>query len=140
MASQEQVREYLAYWFQLGKPVVLQNGRAQCLPAPIFIGNHYSQAFEDCWRQIIAVDGQGCYLEGTDQTIAALMSPAWDLAACARCSMPVPLPEVGLSSEPCPCNDLPSWPNSEVPQPRSAVNTHRHLGDLKQRLEATSER
>lgn len=135
MASQEQVREYLAHWFQLGKPIVLENGKAECLPYPIFFGNRYSQAFEECWQQVLHVGGEGCYLKGTGQTIAMLLSPAWALVGCARCSMPIPLPDLGSSDYPCPCHDLTIWPNYDVPLPRMAADTHQFLTVLQKRLD-----
>ncbi|HEY9738150.1 MAG TPA: hypothetical protein V6D06_17785 [Trichocoleus sp.] len=135
MASEKQVREYLAHWFQLGKPIVLNNGQTECLPYPIYFENRYSQAFEECWQQILQTGGQGCYLKGTSQTIDKLLSSAWAVIACARCSMPVPLPDLGYTSDLCPCNDLAGWPNIEAPQPRPAVDSRKHLSALQQRLE-----
>ncbi|WP_199305948.1 hypothetical protein [Pseudanabaena sp. FACHB-2040] len=134
MASPEQVREYLAHWFQLGKPVVLENGKAECLPYPIFVGSRYSQAFEECWQQILHKEGSDCYLKGTDQTIATLLSPAWEVVSCARCSLPIPLPDMGYSPYPCPCHDLTIWPNDEIPKPRMGVDTNQHLSVLQSRL------
>ncbi|MGF1517164.1 MAG: hypothetical protein ACFCVB_05080 [Nodosilinea sp.] len=134
MASQAQVREYLAHWFQLGKPVVLAEHRGGCLPSPIFQNGRYSRSFEDCWHQIMVTSGQDCYLQGTTQSIAAMLSPAWDLVACSRCDMPIAMPTAGTMTDLCPCNDLMSWPNTEVPRPRPAVDDQRHLAELQQRL------
>ncbi|MGF1567955.1 MAG: hypothetical protein ACFCVD_07770 [Nodosilinea sp.] len=136
MASPEQVRDFLAHWFQLGKPVVLNGGQDQCLPALIFHQGHYSQGFEACWQRIMATQGQGCYLQGTTQTVAELLSPGWEVTHCARCTMPVAIPTLGMMTLPCPCNDLPTWPSSEVPVPRPAVSDEQRLGDLRRRLEA----
>lgn len=36
MATKQEVKEYLAYWFQLGKKVVVGNGKATFLPQPVF--------------------------------------------------------------------------------------------------------
>ncbi|NJL85517.1 MAG: hypothetical protein HC886_05350 [Leptolyngbyaceae cyanobacterium SM1_1_3] len=134
MASQQQVREYLAYWFQLGKSVVVDTDKSAYLPEPVFQGDRYSDAFESCWQKITAQAGREAYVEGTDQTIRELLSDAWALSSCARCTMPVPVRIVGVSDHPCPCNDLPSWPNSEIPAPRSAVSTPARLQDIRQRL------
>lgn len=134
MASETQVREFLAHWFQLGKPIVLQNGKAECLPYPIFHGNRYSQAFEECWQHIMYLQGEGCYLKGTDQTIAMMLSPAWEMMPCARCNLPVPVREMGVDPHPCPCHDLNTWPNYDVPMPRLAVDSHSHLDALKKSL------
>jgi hypothetical protein len=134
MASQADVRNFLAHWFQLGKPVVLADHRGDCLPQPIFNDGEYSPAFEDCWHRIMVTSGQGCYLQGTTQSIAEMLSPAWDITACARCEMPIALPTMGMSAHLCPCNDLPTWPNTEVPVPRPAVDNRNQLMDLQQRL------
>jgi hypothetical protein len=135
MATQEQVREFLAHWFQLGKPVVLAEDRGECLPAPIYHKGTYSQSFEDCWHQIMVTSGQGCYLQGTSQSIATMLTPGWDITTCARCAMPVALPTLGTMTLPCPCNDLHSWPNLDVPTPRTAVVEEHHLSNIQERLE-----
>ncbi|HEY9659576.1 MAG TPA: hypothetical protein V6C65_14045, partial [Allocoleopsis sp.] len=85
MASSDQVRRYLAYWFQLGKPVVIKNGETQILPQPVIQGDRYSPEFEACWQRIAAQDGRNCYLEGTAQTIEELLTPMWEIDPCARC-------------------------------------------------------
>lgn len=53
MTSEARVKQYLAYWFQLGKKVVFSKSGETVLPEPIFSGNRYSQAFEDCWQRIL---------------------------------------------------------------------------------------
>ena len=133
MASEQEVRQYLAYWFQLGKKAMLPNNQTM-LPQSVIQGANYSEEFEDCWRQIISPDTGDCYLEGTEQTITELLTPAWDLNSCARCTMPVPVRNVGMPPLSCPCNDLPTWPNTEVPAPRSPVNTQRQLMEIRQQL------
>ena len=133
MASEQEVRRYLAYWFQLGKKVVVHNGQKALLPQPVIQGDRYSQAFEDCWQQISSAAGD-CYLEGTDETVATLLTPAWEMNICARCEMPVPVQSVGMPPLSCPCNDLPNWPNTEVPAPRSPVNTQAQLTEIRNRL------
>lgn len=134
MASEQEVKKYLAYWFQLGKKVILRNGEQAIKPASVIQGDRYSQDFEACWQQIKAADLSACYLEGTEQSIAELLSPAWEFNSCARCFMPVPVLGVGVTSLACPCNDLPTWPNTEVPAPRSPVDTQAQLGDIRNRL------
>lgn len=133
MASVDQVRTYLAYWFQLGKPVIFHRQQIECLPDPIFQNNQFSIAFEQCWQRI-EKDTADCHLRGTDQTVADLLAADWDIIGCARCEMPIPMPINAVSDGPCPCYDLPSWPNDEIPQPRMAVDTHHHLGCLRDRL------
>jgi hypothetical protein len=135
MASQDQVRNFLAHWFQLGKPVVLAEDRGECLPDPVFQNGHYSQAFEDCWHRVMVTSGQDCYLKGTSQSIAAMLSPAWDVTPCARCEMPIVIPTAGTMTELCPCNDLATWPSTEIPMPRTAVDNQHHLTALRQRLD-----
>lgn len=138
MASSQQVRAYLAYWFQLGKPVVFQRSQSRCLPNPIFYHDNYSAEFEDCWQDIQAIGGQDCYLEGTDQTLAELLSAQWEINDCARCVMPVPMAIGPLAaSQTCPCQDLPSWPNTDAPSPRAGVNTDKQLGRIRDRLESS---
>ncbi|UBF25288.1 hypothetical protein K9N68_27335 [Kovacikia minuta CCNUW1] len=135
MASEQKVRQYLAYWFQLGKGVVLQGGNEVLHPNPVIQGNQYSQAFEACWQQVLSPESGDCYLEGTTQTIAELLTPGWEIDACSRCSMPVPIKNLGaVSSLDCPCIDLPEWPNMEVPQPRSPVDSQTLLAQIRDRL------
>jgi hypothetical protein len=133
MASSQQVRQYIAYWFQLGKGVVLENGRRTVLPRPVLAGSTYSDAFEKCWQEILAAGGNG-YLEGTQPLIAELLTPAWDIDPCARCAMPVPIKTLGLTSLECPCIDIPTWPNTDIPQPRAPVETQRRLAQIRDRL------
>ncbi len=134
MASQQEVKQYLAYWFQLGKKVAIGNGKASLLPQEVIKGDRYSEEFEECWQQIISQKAGDCYLEGTQETIAELLSPAWEVNLCARCTMPVPVRNVGMPPDLCPCNDLSNWPNTELPPPRSPVNTQDQFRVIRDRL------
>ncbi len=134
MASTQHVRLYLAHWFQLGKQLVLSNGAELLLPRPVMEGEGYSRQFEECWKKITDREGKDCYLEGTDSTIHALLSSAWEIYPCARCDMPVARVELGVASMICPCSDLIHWPNLELPVPRSPINTKNHLTRIKNRL------
>lgn len=134
MASVQEVRQYLAYWFQLGKRVLTRNGQESLLPQPVIEGDRYSQDFEDCWQKIVSPDSGDCYIEGTDETVAQLLDPEWVVSPCARCNMPVPVHNVGMPPLSCPCNDLPNWPNTEIPAPRSPVNSQVQLGAIRDRL------
>jgi hypothetical protein len=134
MASVETVKQYLAYWFQLGKRVILKQSFASLLPNPVFVGGIYSPEFDECWQKIDRVEGRDCYLEGTTQTIAQLLTPMWDIVPCATCSMPVPKIELGVQPMGCPCDDLNNWPNNELPLPRKAIDTKQHLQLLRSRL------
>ncbi|WP_416674668.1 hypothetical protein [Egbenema bharatensis] len=134
MASPDQVKQYLAYWFQLGKRLIVRNGEKAILPQPVIQGDRYSAEFEDCWQYITKNSSKDCYLEGTVQTIDELLSSRWDISPCARCDMPVPMMNLGLQPPECPCADLPLWPNTELPKPRSPVSNQTQLNSIRDRL------
>lgn len=134
MASEQEVKRYLAYWFQLGKKVLIRNGNSAVLPQPVIAGDRYSDDFELIWQEILSTESGDCYLEGTHQTIAELLTPQWDVEPCVRCDMPVPIINVGMPPETCPCYDLPTWPNTELPAPRNAVCSQGRLGEIRDRL------
>ncbi len=133
MATKEEVKRYLAYWFQLGKKVVIGNEVTQLLPQKIFQRDRYSQEFEDCWQKILSSSGD-CYLDGTQETIAELLTPEWDMVDCSRCSMPIPLRNLGMPPVSCPCVNLPGWPNTELPGPRCPINNQEQLRAIRNRL------
>jgi hypothetical protein len=134
MATKQDVKRYLAYWFQLGKKVVINNGAASLLPKVMIVGDRYSDEFEECWQTILSSGAEGCHLEGTHETIAELLTLAWDMLPCGRCSMPVPVRNMGMPPLACPCNDLPTWPNTELPAPRSPVHNQDQLIVIRDRL------
>ena len=134
MASQTQVKQYLAHWFQLGKRVVLGHSGELRLPQPVIQMDRYSPEFEACWQEILSPRSGDCYLEGTNQTIAELLSQSWDIDHCARCQMPVPMPIGGIAPTCCPCFGLSNWPNLDVPQPRLPIDTQQYLTSLCDRL------
>lgn len=134
MASEQQVRQYLAAWFQLGKKVVLGKGTEKLLPQPVIKGDRYSAEFEECWQRIIAEGTKESYLEGTDETVAQLLAPEWELILCSRCVLPIPVPTAGLTPTACPCFDLSNWPNTDLPRPRQPVNSQARLQGIQQRL------
>ena len=138
MAESQQVKQYLAYWFQLGKKVFIRSGQEAILPQPVIQGDRYSHALETCWQQLLSPDSGDCYLEGTEQTIAELLSDQWEISDCSRCAMPIPIRNLGHTPLVCPCNDLSSWPDTENPAPRSPVSSTDHLGDLRDRLQRQS--
>lgn len=140
MAASAQVRQYLAYWFQLGKKVLINGGKEASLPQPIFQGDRYSDAFEACWQRVTSAEAGDCYLEGTQQTVAELLSPAWEITPCARCAMPVPVPDLGIQSLDCPCSDLSFWPDSSTPVPRSPVSSQAQLAQIRDRLSKPRDR
>ncbi len=134
MSSPSSVKQYLACWFQLGKRVVANNGQKTIAPGTVLRGNGYSQDFEECWQYLQSSESGDCYLEGTHETIADLMSDRWEITECGRCDMPIPMRSKGIPAECCPCHDLPSWPNNSLPLPRVPVNTQSYLRDLNDRL------
>lgn len=121
MASQPDVKAYLACWLQLGKAI---DARIHTLPDTIRIGSvlslsAFSAEFEQVWRAVFA-HAQWCYLAGTDESIGDLLSDRWTIADCGRCGLHVPISEDGLAiAGPCPCADMmDSWPNAETLPPR----------------------
>ncbi len=139
MASQHQVKQYLAYWFQLGKKVLIRNGAESRLPQPVIQADRYSHEFEDCWKEILSPESGECYLEGTEQTICQLLSSEWEIESCARCSLSVPVKVFGMPATCCPCFDLPTWPNLDAPLPRLPVSTRLYLLNICNRLMETTE-
>ncbi len=131
MASKKEVKKYLAYWFQLGKKVFINNGAASLQPGKVIDGESYSNEFEECWQKVLSSESGECYLEGTQQTVAELLSPEWDMASCSRCDMPVPLKNLGMPPLLCPCNDVPNWPNTELPPPREPVKSQNQLTKIR---------
>ncbi|NJL64891.1 MAG: hypothetical protein HC903_27665 [Methylacidiphilales bacterium] len=133
MATTTDVKKYLAYWFQLGKKVVANNGMKTILPQQILISDRYSQEFEECWQNI-AADAGNYHLEGTHQTIGELLQAEWEVSPCARCEMPVPMRNMGMPPLVCPCHDLIGWPNTEIPAPRGPINSQNQLIRIRDRL------
>ena len=138
MASTEQVKQYLTHWFQLGKYIICPKQQEKIYPQVIFEEHHYSKEFEQCWQKILDIDAD-CYLEGTEQTIQQLLTPAWEIIHCPRCELPIPISVAGIPSTVCTCFDLSTWPNNELPAPRIPSNTTTHLHRLRQRLQNKEE-
>ena len=134
MANTNEVKKYLACWFQLKKRVVSNNGSQILLPKSVFGSDGYSKEFENCWQLIISPDSGEWYLETTEQTISQLLEPSWEITSCARCSMPVAILNVGVPSHICPCHDLGNWPNTELPAPRIPVNSQEKLQEIRNKL------
>ncbi|MFN6515842.1 MAG: hypothetical protein RMY29_015280 [Nostoc sp. CreGUA01] len=134
MATKQEVKVYLAYWFQLGKKVIVGNGQASILPQHVLDGDGYSKEFEECWEKILLPESGDCYLEGTDETIAELLTSAWEMVSCCRCTMPVVARNLGMPPLLCPCNDLLNWPNTQLPTPRSPINTQEQLQTIRDKL------
>ncbi|ADI65797.1 hypothetical protein [Trichormus azollae] len=140
MANKQDVKKYLAHWFQLGKKVIVGNGEASLLPTSVLNGERYSPEFEECWEKIISLKISECYLEGTQETIAELLTPTWEVLACGRCAMPIPIKTMGMPSLLCPCFYLSTWPNNELPSPRCPVNSQDQLTDIRDACGERSDR
>lgn len=134
MASVNEVKEYLAHWFQLGKGVIFSKSGQNLLPHPVFEGTQFSAIFEDYWQQILDTK-EDCYLDGTEQSIKELLASTWDIIDCSRCTLPVPVNQGHCVSSLCPCADIPSWPNLELPLPKIPSNNERYLSQIKSRLQ-----
>lgn len=134
MAELEKVKKYIAYWFQLGKKIVIPSQNSTVLPSRILNGHGYSREFEECWKLVTDETTGDCYLEGTSQTIQELLSSQWEISECARCSMPVPMIDLGIQTSSCVCNDMENWPNNELPSPRQPIDNQNNLKRISQSL------
>ncbi|MEM9265902.1 MAG: hypothetical protein AAGA46_10305 [Cyanobacteria bacterium P01_F01_bin.13] len=134
MASPQEVQNYLAYWFQLGKPVHINNGKITQRPIPVLEGDQFSRAFQECWQTIMAVGGRDCYLDGAQETIEQLLSPQWEIIGCARCEIPTVMSTIMPVARLCDCGDIDTWPNDELPAPHMPINNKKHFSKLKTRL------
>ena len=134
MATEERVKHYFAFWFQLGKWAIARGGKQIFKPARVLCKDAYSPEFEACWEILRSSNSGDCYLEGTNQTVRDLLGPAWEIVCCARCPMPVALRTNGMPPSGCPCDDLNNWPNLEMPMPRSPVDDRTQLQSIRDRL------
>lgn len=133
MASTSQVKAYLANWFELGKKLIWHDGKT-LLPKPSVKDGRFTPQFEECWQQIIGINGRGCYLEGSAIAIEELLDSSWTIDQCARCTMPIPVVESGIQPLACPCNDLDNWPNLELPVPHGILDSRQQLEKIHGRL------
>lgn len=138
MASSQQVKEYLASWLQLGKQVCVGIQQEPVHIDHVVQGDRYSPEFEELWQYIQGRESKNCYLEGLDPSISELLSDSWEITDCARCQMPVSLPSAGIASPLCPCHDIPSWPNDELPRPRPPIDSSHRLQSICDRLTSTA--
>ncbi|MGK7890430.1 MAG: hypothetical protein AB4042_13925 [Leptolyngbyaceae cyanobacterium] len=138
MAAEYKVKQYLAYWFQAGKQLICPKFPDGYRLSSVLQGDRYSAEFENCWSYVCRPESGNCYLDGMAQTVQELLTPEWEIVACARCEMPVPMLELGINHHACPCSDLDLWPNFELPRPRSPVDTNAHLMAIHSRLLAVS--
>ena len=132
MANKTQVKQYLAYWFQLGKKIIIPSRNEGIVPDKVLNTHNYSSEFEQLFESVTQYPtAQDSYLEGTQQTIAELLSSQWEISNCARCAMPVPVIESGMQPISCVCDDLNNWPNNDLPHPRSPVSSQQNLGRIR---------
>lgn len=136
MASSQEIKNYLASWFQLGKKLVFNDSQKISMSDSVVKGDRYSTEFEACWREILAREGKNYYLEGTEPSLHELFSSKWQIRSCARCNMPIPKQELGVQTLSCPCVDFASWPNFELPSPRAPINSNSRMNNIASRLRA----
>lgn len=134
MASPQQVKDYLAAWLQLGKPIRVGLQQEPRSVHQVVQGDRYSPEFESLWQYVQGPESGDCCLDGVVPTVAELLTDQWEITDCARCQMPMSLPVAGIASPECPCHDLSNWPNTELPQPRTPVDSDKHLRSIYQRL------
>ena len=97
-------------------------------------GDRYTDDFERCWQAIAQDNGKSFYLGGTNQSLAELLSPAWEITGCARCGMPTPIAQSSVQTLACPCEDLDNWPDLDTIRPRPPVSSQTQLSQISQRL------
>jgi hypothetical protein len=135
MATHQELRHYLTHWFQLGKPLIL-NGTPDLI-TPTLNTDRPSPEFEALWQQILETPHLA-HLQGSDRTLAELLTGTWDIIDCARCDMPVPLKTIGNIDNHCICDDMTTWPNSDTLAPHSPINTTDRLQQLSRNLTPTA--
>lgn len=136
MASSEQVKQYIASWLQLGRSILVEdNGDTRGISAAKVIeGDRYTQDFEEIWQLISTSKSDRSYLQGTNETVAQLLAPSWEIVHCSLCNMLIALPQVGAKAAPCPCHDLSGWPDNNLPIPTGAHDSQFSLQKICQRL------
>jgi hypothetical protein len=140
MAYPEQVKRYIASWLQLGRKISIDNssGTVTLSASKVVEGDKYTPEFESIWQQVSGLNSQNSYLEGTNEPISQLISPSWEIVPCSICNMLVATPQVGIKHSCCPCHDLPSWPDNNVPVPTGGINSQVALQQIRDRLLASN--
>jgi hypothetical protein len=133
MALETDVKKYVACWMQLGTKVWLRNGQPAQVTQVIQRGR-YTHKFEAFWSNVREQAAGNAYLSGTETTLQELMGNSWDIAQCARCTMPVAMQIAGVQSLGCPCQELVNWPNTDLPCPRPPVDDLAQLKGIQGRL------
>ncbi len=133
MATQSQVKQYLACWLQVGKRVVHSRDGTEFNSPQILTINGYSEEFEAWWHEF-SQDASHWYLEGSDRPLDCLLTPQWDMVDCPLCVMPVPKLIAGVNDTACTCSDLALWPNLDLPTPHTPEDKHQRLDQLRDKL------
>ncbi len=130
MATNLEVKEYLAKWLQMGKKISMH--RAEISLIKVISGADYTSEFEQLWHQ---AQRENAVLDGTNETIQDLLKPEWEILDCAVCEMPVPSLGSGFREiKSCPCSDLDLHPNLETIAPRTPVVTSDYLQNISDHL------
>lgn len=142
ISNYDAVKRYFAMWLQMGKKVFIENQNKLLGMNCVVRGESYTNKFEQLWSEISDPRLGDVYLEGTDESVQELLSPKWEVIACARCAMPVPVGMGPQVAQVCPCDDLGVSPNLEAIAPREPVITAKHLSSIMSRLQqgASSDR
>ena len=135
MATSTEIKGFLARWLQLGKAVEPVGDGQPFKPHRVLSLHGYSQEFEQWWNEFEANSHQWS-LSGSSQPLSELFRPEWEISSCARCDMPIPLLVAGLNGTDCPCSDLSTWPNLELPQPHTPRETENKLKQIHLKLKS----
>ncbi|TAD78192.1 MAG: hypothetical protein EA001_08200 [Oscillatoriales cyanobacterium] len=133
MVSEDRVKQYIALWMQLGKPVVCDRDNQHLGTFSVIRGQSYSPDFEQLWQTICQAPHH-YHLAATPCSIGDLLEGHWDLLPCARCTLLQPVNESVIEAGPCPCQDLASWPDDNLPLPRQPINNQDYLYKIQLRL------
>lgn len=95
MANKNEVKQYLAYWMQLGRKLILSD-RVVSLDQ-VIAGDHYTTRFEEIWQEGEARP-EAASLEGANISLEQLFSANYELLSCPRCDLPLPSLTLGPRS------------------------------------------
>lgn len=130
MAAPLEVKEYLAKWLQMGKALSVDN--QEIFLTEIIKGESYSSQFEQLWQQTPKAIAT---LQGTNNTIAELLKPEYEIMPCPVCELPVACLSSGYRQiNTCPCSDLPLHPHLGLPLPHVPIATATYLQNISDRL------
>ncbi len=133
MASESQVKEYLACWLQVGKRILHDSGNREFHDPRIVNKRGYTSEFESWWDEF-RENAHHWHLEGCNNALDVLFTPQWDIVDCALCVMPVPKLVAGVNDPNCTCSDLELWPNLEIPKPHTPNDMQDKLTKLRKKL------